>query len=651
MLREFISLIYKNVKRLKRYRQVTYNQSLRALQANPTTTPPLHCKLQAVILDNFYFDHQLYYHLVPKTDHQIELAQNEDGIVLDRNQTASFDTMVNAFFELRYVEYINLDFVILKVRTSGKGRITIYRATDGGVLPIDVKNVESAGEVTFSISLDQPSRSQLGRLFFVAAATSQRFAIHEAAWMAPLHLVRRAQPSIDVAICTYNNPTQTISNAINILHESDLTNCIRKIYIVDQGEDRIQSHGTFQMLARNPMFQEKVQIIVQNNLGGSGGFTRAIMESLSHREPTHVLLLDDDIVIDPRIIERVANIYRMTEKQYVFGGLMMDLFRPHYLAAHAEVFDYEIGGCRSIQPTDLDCAAQGSLNVFLEPEAPTYNAWWFCCIPLELVRAHGLPLPFFIRADDAEYGTRLTNNGAEILQLPGVFVWHQPFTSKAAAWMAYYSLRNDLILCNLRTPYHSKLRMRYWRLFWFMLTTYRYDHVLAAILALEDYLEGPDVIFRNISSRHKRVKQQLAEVSPRTLDRNAYSSITGNPSERFAPFIPHLLRQAACAWWSYIMPDRQMNRLEMESLPPIFTDRHHWLYVYGQHAVKVLSRHSKEVHLYQKRRNLAWKLTIRFLRVMRKWKLSAEEISDIYAERSKNYSTFEEWKRLISDEG
>lgn len=68
----------------------------------------------------------------------------------------------------------------------------------------------------------------------------------------------------------------------------------------------------------------QIQIEKNKNLGGAGGFTRGIMESLKNTEfpATHIVLMDDDAIIRPHILERT----------WCFLSLLKEKFSQHTIA-------------------------------------------------------------------------------------------------------------------------------------------------------------------------------------------------------------------------------------------------------------------------------------------------------------------------------
>ncbi len=78
-----------------------------------------------------------------------------------------------------------------------------------------------------------------------------------------------------------------------------------------------------------------------------------------------------------------------------------------------------------------------------------------CLIPTAVIREIGLSLPMFIKWDDAEFGLRAGEAGYPTVTLPGVAVWHVPWTEKddTLDWQAYFHERNRLISALLHSPY------------------------------------------------------------------------------------------------------------------------------------------------------------------------------------------------------
>jgi galactofuranosylgalactofuranosylrhamnosyl-N-acetylglucosaminyl-diphospho-decaprenol beta-1,5/1,6-galactofuranosyltransferase len=129
----------------------------------------------------------------------------------------------------------------------------------------------------------------------------------------------------------------------------------------------------------------------------------------------------------------------------------------------------------------------------------TYTGWWMCLIPREVLARNGLPLPLFIKWDDAEYALRAAEHGFPTVTLPGAAIWHMPWTDKddATDWTAYFHLRNRLITLALHSPYDVRraLVQDGLRNTFKHLMAMEYSTVALHHRAIEDFLAGPEHLF------------------------------------------------------------------------------------------------------------------------------------------------------------
>lgn len=260
------------------------------------------------------------------------------------------------------------------------------------------------------------------------------------------------------------------------------------IHVVDNGRT----------LTEKDIYGKHVYLHSNNNTGGAGGFARGMMESL-HQDPiaTHVLLMDDDVLILPESIERTYHLLKLIKQEYrenFISGAMLYYEEPN--RQHEDIGTItEDCMFASLKPKfDL-----GQLGCILDNEADflkqknEYAGWWYCCIPTSVIKNEGLPLPIFIRCDDMEYSLRCKAN---IITLNGVCVWHMGFVTKYnAAFDKYQQCRNLLIdkassdiLENVdvynfvRKSYRTEL------------LKFNYNAAELIVRAVEDFLKGPDYL-------------------------------------------------------------------------------------------------------------------------------------------------------------
>jgi galactofuranosylgalactofuranosylrhamnosyl-N-acetylglucosaminyl-diphospho-decaprenol beta-1,5/1,6-galactofuranosyltransferase len=131
-----------------------------------------------------------------------------------------------------------------------------------------------------------------------------------------------------------------------------------------------------------------------------------------------------------------------------------------------------------------------------------YNGWWMCLIPLDVIRKAGLPLPLFIKWDDAEWGLRAKTLGLRTVTLPGVAVWHVPWHEKddTIDWQAYFHERNRLLsgLLHSRFPRGGSLIRESMQACLRHLACMQYSAAELVLRAVEDLLSGPEHLHRDL---------------------------------------------------------------------------------------------------------------------------------------------------------
>ena len=181
------------------------------------------------------------------------------------------------------------------------------------------------------------------------------------------------------------------------------------------------------------------------NFGGSGGFTRGIIENLKTKINDYVLLMDDDIDLDTSVLERTYGLLcglKDDYKESFLSGAMLRMHTPyiqHENTAYWRKIRLHSFG-KDWNLTDNQVLINNEKIPDIDNQ---YGAWWYCCIPLERIEKIGLPLPIFIKGDDMEYGIR---NNRKILHLNGIGVWHEAFENKSSVLTNYLSDRNMLII-------------------------------------------------------------------------------------------------------------------------------------------------------------------------------------------------------------
>ncbi len=104
--------------------------------------------------------------------------------------------------------------------------------------------------------------------------------MHSAAWYAPVPAPGRAD--IAVGIPTFNRPADCV-NALHALTSDPLVDeVIGTVIVVDQGTDKAVDHPGFADAAA--ALGDRLSIHDQPNLGGSGGYSRVMLEALKNTD-------------------------------------------------------------------------------------------------------------------------------------------------------------------------------------------------------------------------------------------------------------------------------------------------------------------------------------------------------------------------------
>jgi galactofuranosylgalactofuranosylrhamnosyl-N-acetylglucosaminyl-diphospho-decaprenol beta-1,5/1,6-galactofuranosyltransferase len=429
------------------------------------------------------------------------LGRHRARIVAGRR--VSFGTYFNAFPASYWQHWTAVRRVTLRVRTDGPCTILVYRSTGSGVSQrIETRETEGAAESSFDLMLDQFSDG--GWIWFDIVADDKDALFEGAEWTTELPPIRTGKASI--GITTFNKPDYCIWTLMTLADSPEVLELVDRIFLVDQGDRRVDAQPEFADVAAS--LGETLQVITQPNLGGSGGFARAMAETLDRPESEFVQLLDDDVRLEPESVRRSIVFGRYAATPTIVGAHMFDLLDRPKLHAWAEVIDDEPFMWRALFQEKLphDFSASNlrqtpMLHMRLDAD---YNGWWMCLIPTEVLRAIGLALPAFIKWDDAEFCLRARDAGFPTVSVPGVALWHVSWVGKddSIDWQAYFHARNRIVAGLLHSPVPGggRLLRHSRRVDLKHLMMMQYYPVALRHRALRDILSGPAHMRANLAS-------------------------------------------------------------------------------------------------------------------------------------------------------
>lgn len=433
----------------------------------------------------------------------------------------SFATYFNAFPASYWRRWSTCQSVVLRVELTGDARVDVYRSKPTGArIAVDGKSMsggqDGAGSdgpaaVEFEIGLEP---FEDGGWIWFDITTDSAVTLHSAGWYAPVPAPGKA--NVAVGIPTFNRPDDCVSALAALTSDPLVDEVISAVIVPDQGTRKVRDHPDFAAAAAG--LGDRLSIHDQPNLGGSGGYSRVMYESLKNTDCEQILFMDDDIRIEPDSILRALAMNRFAKAPILVGGQMLNLQEPSHLHIMGEVVDKDVFMWTNAPHTEYDHNfAEDSLSDTPELHRRIdvdFNGWWMCMIPRAVAEELGQPVPSFIKWDDAEYGLRARKHGYGTVTLPGAAIWHMAWSDKddAIDWQAYFHLRNRLMVAALHWDgniagllrSHLKATLKH-------LACLEYSTVAIQNRAIDDFLAGPEHIFSILESALPDIRAMRAD--------------------------------------------------------------------------------------------------------------------------------------------
>jgi galactofuranosylgalactofuranosylrhamnosyl-N-acetylglucosaminyl-diphospho-decaprenol beta-1,5/1,6-galactofuranosyltransferase len=443
--------------------------------------------------------------------------------VVDAERRLTFGTYFNAFPASYWRRWTDFSTVRLVARLRGRGNLIVYRSTSKGhVVRADSAPVDS--ETTQTVELELPLKPFIdgGWYWFDLEAGDAELVLEDAVW--GFDTDRTQSGRVTIGITTFNRPDFCVAQLLNLADDPTVLDILDEVVVVDQGTQKVVFHEDFEEAATR--LGAKLRVIDQKNLGGSGGFSRAMNEAVSKGLSDYVLLLDDDVVCELEGIHRAVAFADLAKTSTLVGGQMFSLYDRSVMHAFGETiakYRWFWGPAPATQHGhDFSRRSLRSTPWLHRRVDVDYNGWWMCLIPTRVIKEIGLSLPMFIKWDDAEFGLRAAEAGHSTVTLPGVAVWHVPWTEKddTLDWQAYFHERNRLISGLLHSPYERGGRMVLESLenHAKRMVSMQYSTGEIILRALSDVLDGPERMHRDISFRLKEIRALREEFSDGVLE-------------------------------------------------------------------------------------------------------------------------------------
>jgi galactofuranosylgalactofuranosylrhamnosyl-N-acetylglucosaminyl-diphospho-decaprenol beta-1,5/1,6-galactofuranosyltransferase len=467
-----------------------------------------------------------------------EHAWSREGVVLGEGATVSFATYFGAFPSGYWRHWTGLASVRLEMEIDGSADVVVRRTNAAGEITEVARMRAASGVVSLDIRIDTDDEG--GWLWLEAAAPDGRAELRDIAWRGETPVARPATAT--VCVTTFDREADCIALLDRLGRDEKVGAAVERIIVVDQGTRPLTDAEGFSDVAQ--ALGDRLRVERQPNLGGSGGFSRGMVEAVAGETSPFVLLLDDDVRIEPESVLRLLEFGRRTTDPTLVGAHMLSLVDPTRLHSFGERITKRGFWWGPVDPalSGIDLAVR---TIDRTPELSRrievdFNGWWMCLVPSSLVRDHGASLPYFIKWDDVEFGLRAAANGFRTVTLPGAAIWHMPWTAKddGLDWQAYFQLRNRIVTALL----HGGRGVLAWSL------AQDVNHIICAQYgsarlrntALRDILSGPGHLEPVLRAGPARAAAILSRLGQKPVERGA-----APPAERMQVERPSGLGGAA----------------------------------------------------------------------------------------------------------
>lgn len=572
------------------------------------------------------------------------------------HRRVSLSTYFNTFPASYWQHWTSVREVRLVVTLEGRGLLSVYKSSARG--RASALASKTFGDETVVFDLPVTSFIDGGSYWFDIAAGSTDAVLVSAEWQVATPEDWRPGKAT-VGITTFNRPSYCLAQIVAVGRNEHVHEVLDRVIVVDQGTDLVTAQPGFEDAAAR--LGDKLAMLRQPNLGGSGGFSRAMLESLESEDSDYVLLLDDDAISEPEAIVRAVRFADFANAPTIVGGGMLHLDDRSVLYTQGEVWDQRKSWMRPSGASEYDHDfAEEPLRE--TPELHRYlgadfNGWWMCLIPTAILREIGLSMPVFLKFDDIEFSLRARDHGYPTVCLPGVAVWHMAWHDKdpTRTWEEYFIHRNRIITGLLHShvkgggylPLHSLLGDIK------LLFMLQYSSVRLRHEAMRDVFAGPHRLPQDLATKQGEIRelrsgfvdsQVIEDLRSLPPVRRSSTALMGGVSRPTNP-ISALILAARVGVRQLIIKQAAGSRRNPERIIPA-QDITWWRFADIDSAL-VTSPDGLGVAWYQRDRAKMHRYLLRSLRL--NWKLSRNwaKLARSYSEGMAEVTTADRWRALF----
>lgn len=424
------------------------------------------------------------------TGENVTVFMDEEYCAIPCGAEVSANTYFNSFSVAKWKKYTTLNNLRLRLTVTGELQLCVRHACkmNGKLRDKVIAEARICAKEKQDVAVSLPLEETAGIYYFTLKAVGDRAYLWGGAYETEVEESELADVKIGIGICTFRREPYVTHN-MDVLKQHILENPQNpmhghlEVFISDNSKTLPESLTT-----------DTIHVFPNRNLGGAGGFTRALIEiknASQEKGITHVLLMDDDIRLNPDSLQRTFAMLRLMKEEHkdaFIGGHMLKIDAQNIQSEAADHWDIA-----THHPVKYNYDLE-KLDFIIKNEiedSVNYLSWWYCCMPINVVSDTNLPLPVFIKRDDIEYGLR---SGSKFVTLNGICVWHEPFEYKSASYLEYYYFRNMCIMNSRhRISFDDKrLIKEVTKRVMTFLMRYRYKDAELSLLGIQHYLKGID---------------------------------------------------------------------------------------------------------------------------------------------------------------
>ncbi|WP_456431662.1 glycosyltransferase [Nitratifractor sp.] len=450
-----------------------------------------------------------------------------------------FNTYFNAFSIGKWKKYTDLDDLSLIMEAKGSALVNIVHLDKHHRFHTIYRGeIESSETKKYIYPIERLPND--GILYFEVFSDGHT-EISDAFWATDTEPKNKVK--LGISITTFNRQDAVKASTkriLNFLHDTDDIDV--DLIVVDNGKNVELPED------------EKLTLIPNENLGGSGGFARGLYHlKEENNDYTHCLFMDDDASCETESIYRTYRFFQYSnEPKLAIAGAMLLGNQQNMQWENGANFDQKCMPRKSM----FDLNDMHRLVDNEDDEPFDYGGWWYFAFPVKYAE---YPYPFFVRGDDVNFG--LQDQFTQIT-LNGIGTWGDDFFYKESPLTQYLDTRSHLlhhIQCDRLNGDIKTLLKVFWRFVAKYSMLYRYASAEAQIEALKDVLKGPEFFENNID-----MKNVFSKISPL------------NNEEKPKKIDPKILHKYDCCphfKWRRLMKIYKALTLNGHLIPKIFFKR------------------------------------------------------------------------------